>query len=399
MSALTIQIKILQYTIALLLCLSHLIGSVFLTLMFIPPFALFGWMFLPIVVASIVAQTDRQFNLPYNPKRIIKINYALLQFLWGFVKYIPLFAEYAYLKFFVLGKKMRRIVKEDIFYGSRSNSNRLDVYIPDTAKFPHVIEAAYHPVIVFIHGSAWSSGSSKSLYILLALRLRQMGYIVVVPDYSAYPEVKVELMISDIKRAMVWTKRYINKFGGDPSKIHIMGHSSGAHLGALVTVRDAIIKSRTSSTYFEDIDPELELPKIAGVYDIARHFHCEAKRGVEEISAMTRVMGDTLENLALNSPTLLLDNAIRDAQINPETLNNLLPPKILLIHGDKDNCVPTESSIRFNHVLNELYIKDLKLRIFPGMGHDEPITSLMFSPFTSKYTLQLLSEMADFMLY
>ncbi|CAJ0881930.1 8673_t:CDS:2 [Entrophospora sp. SA101] len=365
MSALTIQIKILQYTIALLLCLSHLIGSVFLTLMFIPPFALFGWMFLPIVVASIVAQTDRQFNLPYNPKRIIKINYALLQFLWGFVKYIPLFAEYAYLKFFVLGKKMRRIVKEDIFYGSRSNSNRLDVYIPDTAKFPHVIEAAYHPVIVFIHGSAWSSGSSKSLYILLALRLRQMGYIVVVPDYSAYPE----------------------------------GHSSGAHLGALVTVRDAIIKSRTSSTYFEDIDPELELPKIAGVYDIARHFHCEAKRGVEEISAMTRVMGDTLENLALNSPTLLLDNAIRDAQINPETLNNLLPPKILLIHGDKDNCVPTESSIRFNHVLNELYIKDLKLRIFPGMGHDEPITSLMFSPFTSKYTLQLLSEMADFMLY
>nr|CAG8650894.1 9118_t:CDS:2 [Entrophospora candida] len=233
---------------------------------------------------------------------------------------------------------MRRIVKEDIFYGSRSNSNRLDVYIPDTAKFPHVIEAAYHPVIVFIHGSAWSS------------------------DYSAYPE--VELMISDIKRAIVWTKRYINKFGGDPN-----------------------------------IDPELELPKIAGVYDIARHFHCEAKRGVEEISAMTRVMGDTLENLALNSPTLLLDNAIRDAQINPETLNNLLPPKILLIHGDKDNCVPTESSIRFNHVLNELYIKDLKLRIFPGMSHDEPITSLMFSPFTSKYTLQLLSEMADFMLY
>ncbi|CAJ0925712.1 2870_t:CDS:2 [Entrophospora sp. SA101] len=379
MSALTIQIKILQYTIALLLCLSHLIGSVFLTLMFIPPFALFGWMFLPIVVASIVvsaystawllylyfAQTDRQFNLPYNPKRIIKINYALLQFLWGFVKYIPLFAEYAYLKFFVL----------DIFYGSRSNSNRLDVYIPDTAKFPHVIEAAYHPVIVFIHGSAWSSGSSKSLYILLALRLRQMGYIVVVPDYSAYPE-----------------------GNGVDKKIH-KGHSSGAHLGALVTVRDAIIKSRTSSTYFEDIDPELELPKIAGVYDIARHFHCEAKRGVEEISAMTRVMGDTLENLALNSPTLLLDNAIRDAQINPETLNNLLPPKILLIHGDKDNCVPTESSIRFNHVLNELYIKELKLRIFPGMGHDEPITSLMFSPFTSKYTLQLLSEMADFMLY
>jgi hypothetical protein len=102
-------------------------------------------------------------------------------------------------------------------------------------------------------------------------------------------------MISDIKRSLVWTKRYIkydyilgyliilfiitfflyiiySKFGGDPNKIHLMGHSAGAHLASLVTVRDAIIKSQTNSnhsvrefTNLEDIDPELELPKIHGL--------------------------------------------------------------------------------------------------------------------------------------
>lgn len=51
-----------------------------------------------------------------------------------------------------------------------------------------------------------------------------------------------------------------------------MGHSAGAHLASLVTIRDAIIKSQTNSnlvarefTNLEDIDPELELPKIHGL--------------------------------------------------------------------------------------------------------------------------------------
>jgi hypothetical protein len=48
-----------------------------------------------------------------------------------------------------------------------------------------------------------------------------------------------------------------------------MGHSAGAHLASLVTVRDAIIKSQTmegrENLNLEDIDPELELPKIHGL--------------------------------------------------------------------------------------------------------------------------------------
>ncbi|CAG8818295.1 32146_t:CDS:10, partial [Gigaspora margarita] len=357
---------------------------------------------------------------------------------------------------------------EDIYYGSNSNSNRLDVYIPDTSKYPQMFDAAFHPVIVFIHGGSWGSGD-KVWYSLLALRLRQMGYVVVVPNVTLYPKAKVDVMLSDIKRTLVWTKRFISKFGGDPNKIYIMGHSSGAHLASLVTVRDSIIKSQTMegrvSSNLNDIDPELELPKIAGlifyhkplgsethlntdtfivrmagVYDIRRHYLWETKRGVEEISPMGRVMARTIidfndfsgeiryiythrkllaqkalkgyktlkikkrnekcprygdsfckylgppvsslqcdspESFEMNSPTLLLQSAMKDRE---------------------DETVPLESTLRFNLVLSDLNIEDLRLRIMNGMEHSDPVVGMMYSPFRNRFTPHLISELGNFML-
>jgi len=415
------RIRFLRHALIIVLGGSYLIVSTSLTLMIVPPFTLFGWVLFPIVVGcSIVcaycitwliylsfAQTDREFHVPYNPKRIMKVNYAVFQALWAFLLCLPLLAEYGYLRFFVLRKKLRRIIKEDIFYGSQTNTNRLDVYIPDTAKLQQqFFDQATHPVIVFIYGGAWSSGD-KMLYGLLALRLRHLGYVVVVPNYTLYPNGKIDLMISDIKRSLVWTKRYINKFGGDPNKIHLMGHSAGAHLASLVTVRDAIIKFQTTegreSLNLEDIDPELELPKIhglillSGVFDISRHFIWESNRGVEEISAMSRVMGDTQESFALNSPTTLVENVLKCRDINLKQLKSLMPTKILFIHGDRDNTVPLESTLRFNGVLNELSIEDLRLRTPSEMDHVDPVTGFMYSPFKNNYSSQLLFELADFM--
>ncbi|CAG8654867.1 8198_t:CDS:2, partial [Scutellospora calospora] len=188
---------------------------------------------------------------------------------------------------------------------------------------------------------AWGSGD-KAWYSLLALRLRQMGYVVVVPNFTLYPKAKVDVMLSDIKRSL--------------------GHSSGAHLGALVTIRDSIIKSQTIEgkvgSNLNDIDPELELPKIAGlilmagVFDIGRHFLWEARRGVEEISPMGRVMGDTPETFEMNSPTLLLQNATKDRE---------------------DETVPLESTLRFSSALNDLNIEDLRLRVMTGMEHSDTV--------------------------
>lgn len=112
---------------------------------------------------------------------------------------------------------------------------------------------------------------------------------------------------------------------------------------------------------------------------------------------MARVMGGTQESFALNSPTTLIENALKSRDINMDKLKRLMPAKILFIHGNKDKVVPLESTLRFNGMLNELNIKDLRLRIPAEMAHSDSVTGFMYSPFKNNYTSQLLYELADFM--
>ena len=56
------------------------------------------------------AQVDSLADFPYDPKRVFKVDRLLLQLMWGFITYLPLFAVYGYYRGFVLGKRYRQIV-------------------------------------------------------------------------------------------------------------------------------------------------------------------------------------------------------------------------------------------------------------------------------------------------
>ncbi|CAG8675480.1 8818_t:CDS:2, partial [Paraglomus occultum] len=82
---------------------------------------------------------------------------------------------------------------------------------------------------------------------------------------------------------------------------YFQGHSSGAHLSALVTVLDALCplvgNKWKKSLKPKSIDPTLNMPKVAGlilmsgIFDIQQHYYWESKRGLEEVSGMARAMG------------------------------------------------------------------------------------------------------------
>lgn len=101
----------------------------------------------------------------------------------------------------------------------------LDIYRPRTA------DGA--PVIVFFYGGRWSSGR-KSLYRIFGRALRARGYAVVIPDYRIYPEVRFPAFVEDGAKALRWTQENIAKYGGDPRRIFVMGHSAGAHIAAML---------------------------------------------------------------------------------------------------------------------------------------------------------------------
>jgi acetyl esterase/lipase len=87
-------------------------------------------------------------------------------------------------------------------YG-RSPRAFLDVHCPATAD-----AAAPAPVVLFVYGGGWSSGS-RWMYTLVAGRLAALGHVVVVIDYTLYPAGYVDHMLDDVADALAWTQREI----------------------------------------------------------------------------------------------------------------------------------------------------------------------------------------------
>ncbi len=95
------------------------------------------------------------------------------------------------------------------------------------------------PVHVFIHGGAWRGGSSSQFHFP-AETFVNAGAHFVVPDFTNALETKGDLLplFEQVRQAIVWVARNAKQFGGDPDRIHVSGHSSGAHLLACAALTD-----------------------------------------------------------------------------------------------------------------------------------------------------------------
>lgn len=122
-------------------------------------------------------------------------------------------------------------VHRDIIYGGCDGCDEtlvsLDIYEPQGGD--------PHPVMVFIHGGAWRIGDKKydgekGAYFA------ENGFVYVTINYRLSPEVIHPAHIQDVARAVAWIYRNIEKYGGDPGRLFVMGHSAGAHLSALIAL-------------------------------------------------------------------------------------------------------------------------------------------------------------------
>ena len=138
---------------------------------------------------------------------------------------------------YAVARPSRRI--KDVAYVPATDSaylagrQLLDVYTP-RQRGPQPL-----PVVVFIHGGNWDSGS-KNLYSFVGRRLAKQGVVAVVISYRLSPQVRVPQMANDCARAVLWTTQHIAEYGGDPQRVFVMGHSEGGGLAALLTTKNEL---------------------------------------------------------------------------------------------------------------------------------------------------------------
>jgi len=117
-------------------------------------------------------------------------------------------------------------VAKDVAYGSHPR-HVVDIYSPRSA--------ASAPVIVFAHGGAFVDGNkdrNPEIYANVGWYFARNSAVLVNTEYRLAPEFKYPAATEDVAAAVEWVRGNIERFGGDPRRVFVMGHSAGAcHVG------------------------------------------------------------------------------------------------------------------------------------------------------------------------
>ncbi|KAG0285685.1 hypothetical protein BGZ98_005364, partial [Dissophora globulifera] len=331
----------------------------------------------------------------------------------------------------------------DIYIGSPASSpvnsplaSPSNANIDDDAGSDHTVESNGSPVIIYVYSGSWDSGH-KSMMMPMAQNLANQGYLVVVPDYKRYPQAKIEDMVRDVQDAVVWTTVNATRYGGDPANIYLMGSGSGAHVASLAIMHDAAkqlgvqavpnvqgdstpivnlplwpdmptssledLKSHHHHHHQHHHDLQEQQPLLrervrglilfSGVFDITFYYAYLHNRGIEEVSAMPRVMHQSANNYLACSPSWILSTATAETADRPELLEQVLPKSILLIHGEKDRLIPAHSSQTLFNLLCAAEIPNIKFKIYTGQSNLDPAIDLILP--SNAITAALLNDVAD----
>ena len=106
----------------------------------------------------------------------------------------------------------------DIPYSSKADERlRLDIHYP--------LDAEGCKVVVWYHSGGLTSGAKEVPKVL-----QDRGLVVVGVGYRLLPGVTIDECIDDAAEALAWVFKNIQRYGGDPAKIYVSGHSAGGYL-------------------------------------------------------------------------------------------------------------------------------------------------------------------------
>ncbi len=90
-----------------------------------------------------------------------------------------------------------------------------------------------YPVVIYIHGGAWTLGS-PSTHRKLIRQFAQAGYLTIAPDYRLAPENPFPGGFDDCVFTAQWAAENASRYGGSADRMAMGGDSAGGNLTAAV---------------------------------------------------------------------------------------------------------------------------------------------------------------------
>lgn len=203
----------------------------------------------------------------------------------------------------------------------------LDLYRPDPGRHERP------PLIVWVHGGAWRSGSRSSMP--LAALVEQHGYAIASVDYRLSPVAPFPAQLHDLKAAIRFLRGEAGEYGYDASKVVIAGASAGGHLAAHVGVTNG--HPALEGTVGDHDGQSSTVHAVIDLYG-PTNFHTILKQStphglgvrIPALQLLLRGQPEDKPDLAtLASPVFHVDPS---------------DPPLLMIHGDQDPQVPINQS-------------------------------------------------------
>lgn len=123
-------------------------------------------------------------------------------------------------------------------YGSYA-AQKLDVHIPQ-----HDIGSnTPFPIIIMVHGGMFCGGDKdqKNVVFNKVRRWLPKGFLFVSVNYrTLQDDADVLTQASDVASAIAYVQEHAAQWGGNPAKVIVMGHSSGAHLVSLLSADQSL---------------------------------------------------------------------------------------------------------------------------------------------------------------
>jgi dienelactone hydrolase len=127
-------------------------------------------------------------------------------------------------------EKQDYTLKENISYRT-ADEEKQDEYIAERCKLDiyYPADKKDYTTVVWFHGGGITSGNKH-----IPEKLKKQGIAVVTVNYRLSPKAKCPAYIEDAAAAVAWTFKNIQKFGGNPDKIVVSGHSAGGYLASMI---------------------------------------------------------------------------------------------------------------------------------------------------------------------